>query len=175
MAQAVTSRFPPPFTGEGDHEVVEGGMRERETRSRRFAKSLRRRMTDAETILWSRLRRGQLNGWKFRRQHPVGPYIADFACVEGKLIVEVDGATHSSEREVAYDAKRSTYLTSRDFSIRRVWNTDIYENLDGVMDGIHAALAPLGPSGHSPRKQGEKENAAVVSSIATTYPTGRNP
>ena len=103
-------------------------MREGETRSRRFAKSLRRRMTDAETILWSRLRRGQLNGWKFRRQHPVGPFITDFACVEGQLIVEVDGATHASEREIAHDQKRAAYLKSRQFSIYRVWNTDIYEN-----------------------------------------------
>ena len=150
-------------------------MREGETRSRRFAKSLRRRMTDAETILWSRLRRGQLNGWKFRRQHPVGPFITDFACVEGQLIVEVDGATHASEREIAHDQKRAAYLKSRQFSIYRVWNTDIYENLSGLLDGILAELAPLGPSGHSPRKQGEKENAAVVSSAATTDPTGRNP
>ncbi len=149
-------------------------MRERETLSRSFAKRLRRRMTDAETILWSRLRRGQLNGWKFRRQHPVGPYVADFACVEGRLIVEVDGATHSSEREIAHDAKRSAFLTSHDFSIYRVWNTDVFENLNGVLDGILAALAPLGPTGHSPRKQGEKTNAAVAASAATddTQPGG---
>ena len=134
-------------------------MRERETRSRRFAKTLRRRMTDAETILWSRLRRGQLNGWKFRRQHSVGPYVADFACIDARLIVEVDGATHASEREIAHDKKRSAFLTARGFSIYRVWNTDIYDNLQGVLDGLLAALAPLGPSGHSPRKRGEKTDA----------------
>jgi very-short-patch-repair endonuclease len=134
-------------------------MRERETRSRRFAKTLRRRMTDAETILWSRLRRGQLNGWKFRRQHPVGPYVADFACIDARLIVEVDGATHASDREIAHDQKRSAFLTARGFTLYRVWNTDIYDNLDGVLDGLLAALAPLGPSGHSPRKRGEKTDA----------------
>ena len=134
-------------------------MRDRETRSRRFAKTLRRRMTDAETILWSRLRRGQLNGWKFRRQHPVGPYIADFACIDAKLIVEVDGATHASERELAHDRKRTAFLTTRGYALYRLWNTDVFENLDGVLDGLLAALAPLGPSGHSPRKRGEKTDA----------------
>jgi very-short-patch-repair endonuclease len=118
-------------------------------------------MTDAETILWSRLRRSQLGGWKFRRQHPVGPYVADFACVEANLIVEVDGATHSERREIAHDKRRSAYLTLRGYSVLRVWNTDIYENLDGVLEGVLNALPPSGPSGHLPRARGRKMNVAA--------------
>ncbi len=134
-------------------------MRERETRSRPLARALRRRMTDAETILWSRLRRGQLSGWKFRRQHPIGPYVADFACVEGKLVVEVDGATHSSHREIAHDLRRTVVLKSKGFDVFRAWNIDIYENLEGVLDGIAAPPSPSGPDGrpdHLPRKPGRK-------------------
>ncbi len=136
-------------------------MREREARSRPFARTLRRRMTDAETILWSRLRRGQLQGWKFRRQHPVDSYIADFACVEAGLIIEVDGATHSERREVVHDARRTFYLEQRGYTVLRVWNTDIYENLNGVLEGVLNALPPSGPSGHLPRERGRKTNAAV--------------
>ena len=108
------SLFPPPFTGEVSAQLTEGGyMREKETRSRSMARVLRRKLTDAETILWSRLRGGGLNGWRFRRQHPVGNYVADFACVKAHLIIEVDGATHSSPKQRAHDAARTTYLKKR--------------------------------------------------------------
>tara|TARA_R110002073_G_scaffold121737_4_gene264492 strand:+ start:6505 stop:6945 length:441 start_codon:yes stop_codon:yes gene_type:complete len=132
-------------------------MREQETRSRSFAKEMRRDLTNAEAILWAHLRKGQINGWRFRRQHPIGPYIADFACAKIKLVIEVDGATHGSAREQAADAKRSEFLESKGWRVLRVWNTDIYDNLDGVMQAICAALPPSGPSGHLPRKQGRKE------------------
>lgn len=117
-------------------------MRKGETRSRMFARRLRRCMTDAETILWSRLRRGGLKGHRFRRQHPVGPYIADFACVQARLVVEVDGATHATPEEVAYDRRRTQYLQKRGWFVYRAANPDIYENLDGVLDGIEAHLPP---------------------------------
>ncbi|WP_421786329.1 endonuclease domain-containing protein [Hyphobacterium sp.] len=117
-------------------------MRRSERKSRRFAKDLRRRMTNAETILWSRLRRGGLEGFKFRRQHPVGPYIADFACIELRLIIEIDGATHASTHEIAKDAKRTQFLESKGWFVYRATNPDIYENLDGVLDGIAALLPP---------------------------------
>jgi very-short-patch-repair endonuclease len=132
-------------------------MRETETRSRPLARTLRRKLIDAETILWSRLRAGHLHGWRFRRQHPVGRYIADFACVKARLIVEVDGATHSTPRERLRDASRTGYLESQGWQVLRFWNTDIYENLQGVMDAIHAALPPSALTGHSPRKRGEKK------------------
>jgi very-short-patch-repair endonuclease len=130
-------------------------MREDERRSRPMARKLRNRMTKAETVLWTGLKDRLRGGWKFRRQHPVGPYVADFACVEAKLIVEVDGATHSEDREISRDRRRTNYLQAQGFEVLRVTNIGIYEDLDGVVRTIDAALAPLGPSGHSPRERGE--------------------
>ncbi len=108
---------------------------------RAYAKTNRRNLTSAEAILWSCLKGRQL-GWQFRRQHPVGRYIADFACAKAGLIVEVDGATHGSDRDVAYDASRTEFLESRDWTVYRVWTQDIYDNLNGVIEGIAANLPP---------------------------------
>ena len=105
-------------------------------RARQFAREMRGSLTDAETIVWSRLQARRLGGWRFRRQHPVGPFIADFACTRAKLIVEIDGATHSSEQERAYDAERTQYLEARGWSVLRVRNSDVYDNLTGVMNTI---------------------------------------
>ena len=115
-------------------------MREDETRSRKFAKQLRRRMTDAEVILWSRLRRKPVGGIQFRRQHPIGPYIVDFACAPAKLAIEIDGATHGSEAEIAYDRRRDAYLRAQGWRVVRFNNTDIYENLYGVVEAIYREL-----------------------------------
>jgi very-short-patch-repair endonuclease len=119
-----------------------GGVRRRERRSRRLAKNLRQRLTDAETIMWSQLRLLRSKGAAFRRQHPIGAYIADFACQHAKLVVEIDGATHSSDTEHLHDQRRDVYLRSRGWRLLRVWNTDVYENLDGVMRAIDSALPP---------------------------------
>lgn len=119
-------------------------MRDDETRSRSFARTMRQSLTDAETILWSRLRRGGLAGARFRRQHPIGPWIADFACHDVRLVVEVDGATHSSPDELARDARRSTDLAGRGWSILRVHNADVYRNLNAALDTIFARLKALG-------------------------------
>lgn len=102
-------------------------------RVRVFAKQMRRSMTEAETILWSKLRGRQRNGWQFRRQHPVGQFILDFACVKAHLAIEVDGATHSEEAEIRYDEQRSAYLRSKGWNMLRVQNKDIYDELDGVL------------------------------------------
>jgi very-short-patch-repair endonuclease len=113
-----------------------------EYRTTHKARSLRQNMTKAEVILWTHLRRRALEGARFRRQHPIGPYIADFACASAKLVVEVDGATHSTAEELAYDSRRTTYLNSEGWSVVRVTNSDIYENIDGVWRTIAAQLAP---------------------------------
>jgi very-short-patch-repair endonuclease len=107
------------------------------------ARALRKVMTKSEVILWQSLRREQLGGFKFRRQVPVGPYIADFACVEMKLIVEVDGATHAEDDEIAYDARRTRFLELRGWRVWRVLNTDIYEGLDGVVELLLLELERL--------------------------------
>jgi very-short-patch-repair endonuclease len=90
-----------------------------------YAKKLRQAMTDAEVILWRHLRRDEMHGLRFRRQHPIGPFIADFACVPAKLIVEVDGATHGSDAEVAYDKRRTVFLEKRGWRVIRVDNFDV--------------------------------------------------
>jgi very-short-patch-repair endonuclease len=121
-------------------------MREAERDTTKRAKRLRREMTKAETILWRVLRKKNLDGYRFRRQVPIGPYIADFACVLEKFIVEVDGATHASDDEIAYDLRRTAYLTSEGWLVHRVSNADIYENLDGTLSGIETALGAIAGS-----------------------------
>lgn len=115
------------------------------TLTQKRARALRRKLTDAERILWSRLKGKQL-GWQFRIQHPVGPYIADFACVRLKLIVELDGATHGSADERAHDMRRTQYLEDLGWGVVRYWNDEVYRNLDGVLDGISARLPPPPPA-----------------------------
>ena len=117
-------------------------MRDRERIARQFAKKLRRKMTDAEVILWVRLRRRNLNGHRFRRQHPIAQYVADFASVSGRLVIEVDGATHSSPSEIAYDTRRDAFLAASDWHVVRVTNLDVYKNLDAVLEQIYLALPP---------------------------------
>lgn len=107
-------------------------MRDTEQRSRRLAKRLRQDMPRAEALLWSYLRRRNHSGAKFRRQHPVGPYVADFACVPAKLIVEVDGYTHWTTEQLAHDARRTSYLEALGWRVIRVTNADVYESMDGV-------------------------------------------
>jgi very-short-patch-repair endonuclease len=115
-------------------------MREKEKKSRKFAKQLRKNLTNAEVILWSELKSGQMDDFKFRRQHPVGPFIADFANMKTKLIIEIDGNTHSEDHEIKYDEKRTKFLEREGWIVIRFWNTDIYENLDGVLDTIYRHL-----------------------------------
>lgn len=144
-------------------------MREGENRSRPLARRLRRRLTNAETILWSRLKSGRLSGWRFRRQHPIGSYVADFACVPAMLTVEVDGETHWRPSERAHDLRRSAYIRSRGYRELRVFNSDVYENLEGVLEAILAALPPSAPEqapGHLPRKRGRKTVTDPLSSKA---------
>jgi very-short-patch-repair endonuclease len=114
-------------------------MREAETRARRFAKSLRSRMTDAEVILWSRLRSWREQGLTFRRQHPMGPYIADFVCMRARLVVELDGEQHGITENHAYDLRRDAYMQSRGWRVIRITNDRVYRNLGEVLDIIAEA------------------------------------
>ncbi|MEX1205842.1 MAG: endonuclease domain-containing protein [Dongiaceae bacterium] len=103
------------------------------------ARKLRDAPTDAEKVLWSRLRRGQINGCHFRRQHPVPPYVVDFACAGARLAIEADGGQHA---ESATDKRRTAYLQSRGWRVLRFWNNDILRNTDGVVATIMATLDP---------------------------------
>lgn len=100
---------------------------------------LRNSMTPQEIILWSRLRREQL-GCKFRRQHAIGNYIVDFYCSKKKLIVELDGWQHTREKDTRYDAKRTLYFENLGLKVVRFWNSEINNNLDGVILKIEEHL-----------------------------------
>ena len=100
------------------------------------AKRLRRSMTDAECLLWYALRGHRLRGLMFRRQVPIAGFVVDFVCHEKRLIVEVDGATHSSDAERRRDVRRTAILEAEGYRIVRFWNDDIYGNLVGVLDRV---------------------------------------
>ena len=103
------------------------------------ARNLRRYQTDAEKRLWRYLRNRGLEGRKFRRQHPVGPYIVDFACLEKRLIIELDGGQHALQSEK--DAERTEYLESRGFRVLRFWNNQVLKETSAVLEVILSVLA----------------------------------
>ena len=102
--------------------------------TKRNARALRRDMSDAERLLWQHLRRRQIAGQRFRRQHPVGNYIVDFVCLEAALIVEVDGGQHADQK--AYDTARTAWLDQQGFRVVRFWNSEVLTNLEGVREVI---------------------------------------
>jgi very-short-patch-repair endonuclease len=99
-----------------------------------LARNLRKRCTDAERLLWAHLRARQLEGLKFRRQHPIGHYIVDFVCLERRLVVEVDGGHHASQRDS--DVERDKWLEEEGYSVLRLWDNDVLTNTDGVLEVI---------------------------------------
>jgi very-short-patch-repair endonuclease len=105
------------------------------------ARELRHNATDAERKLWQKIRRRQVEGFRFRRQVPLGPYIVDFACLAAKLVVELDGSQHTEDANVASDERRTAWLNSQGFRVIRFWNLDVLHNVDGVWESIAAALA----------------------------------
>ena len=104
------------------------------------ARELRRLSSPPERKLWQILYEFRQRGYHFRRQHPIGPYYADFACVKAKLVIEADGITHTSEGDIARDAARTTVLNEHGFRVLRFWNNDIMQNPDGVFVAIEQAL-----------------------------------
>ena len=102
-------------------------------------KTLRRNMTDAEQALWKRLRSRQLNGHKFRRQHPFGDFILDFVCLEIKLVIEIDGSQHMDSTG---DKARDRALAHAGFRVVRLWNNQVLNELESVMEVIWLALIP---------------------------------
>lgn len=100
------------------------------------AKAFRRDMTPPEARLWNALRAGRLHGYKFRRQHPIGPYILDFYCAEAKLAVEVDGAVHDLPERVAHDRRRTAWLAERGVKVIRLRAIHVRDELEGVLGFI---------------------------------------
>jgi len=108
-----------------------------------FARLLRRNTTDAERVLWARLRELKRSGLHFRRQVPFGKYVADFCCHSAKLIVELDGDHHGADANVAHDAERTAYLNSRGYRVLRFANGEVMRDPDRVVDAIvQAATSP---------------------------------
>jgi very-short-patch-repair endonuclease len=111
------------------------------------ARALRTSSTDVENLLWRQLRRKELAGLKFRRQQPIDNYVVDFACFEKRVVIEVDGGRHASERDK--DAERDEYLIGNGFKVLRFWNNEVLQNIDGVLEVIrnscwsHPPLSPL--------------------------------
>ena len=102
---------------------------------------LRANDTSAEAKLWAELRNRQLGDLKFVRQAPVGDYFVDFLCRERKVVVELDGGTHSTDAELARDAVRSEALSGRGYRVFRVSNADVFENIDEVLAALLAFVA----------------------------------
>ncbi|MFA6973251.1 MAG: endonuclease domain-containing protein [Parcubacteria group bacterium] len=108
-------------------------MRNYAQRLKTNSRSLRRRSTPHEILLWSRIKNRSFHNLKFRRQHIIDKYIVDFCCLEKKIIIELDGMQHKREKDVKYDAKRNEYLKNLGFTVLRFWNNEVNENLNGIM------------------------------------------
>jgi very-short-patch-repair endonuclease len=105
---------------------------------RDIARKLRSNMTDTERFVWWRLRKKQFGGFRFRRQHPIGRYVADFVCLEAGLILELDGGQHALTKEA--DEKRTQDLEALGFRVLRFWNIDVLKEWDAVAELIMKAL-----------------------------------
>jgi very-short-patch-repair endonuclease len=133
-------RSPAPLGG-----VVGAGGRAIPNQLTAVARSLRRNATSAERRLWQGLRREHVADFRFRRQVILGGFIADFACFEARMVIEVDGAIHATDDEIARDVARSAALAAQGYDILRFTNDDVFHNLDGVLDTIHMRLIALRP------------------------------
>ena len=122
------------------------------------AKELRNQATPAERALWTVLSRRKLDGFKFSRQMPVGPYFADFLCREARLIVELDGYSHDTR--VEHDLRRDAYVKAEGYRLLRFSNADVMTNLDGVAQTIAFALAETGPPPTPPASGRGEESVA---------------
>jgi very-short-patch-repair endonuclease len=120
------------------------------------ARQLRKEMTDTERFAWYRLRKRQLAGHKFRRQVPLGSYIADFVCLESRLILEFDGGQHAER--VVYDERRTRWLESQGFRVMRFWNIDVLKEWEAVEQVILRALTGSTPHPNPPPHGGRGPN-----------------
>jgi adenine-specific DNA-methyltransferase len=110
---------------------------------RDFARVQRARPTDAEYKLWWLLRSKRLAGLRFRRQQPIGPYIADFYCAAAKLIVELDGSQHGLDANVGYDERRTRWLEARGYRVLRFFNDGVLRDPKSVVEGVWHAIKEM--------------------------------
>jgi very-short-patch-repair endonuclease len=129
------------------------------TNNRDRARHLRRNMTDTERFVWERVRYRQIGRCKFRRQHPLGPFVVDFACLERKLVLELDGGQHAERAEE--DARRTAWLEERGYRVFRLWNFEAFQDWEATEQRIWELLQEGGdPTPHpNPPPQGGREQA----------------
>ena len=125
--------FPPPLWGRAGWGV---------SMNHEFARNLRRNMTDAERVLWSRIRNGQIYGARFRRQCPIGRFIVDFVWLAGKVVVELDGGQHADKQEA--DQSRTAWLAAEGFEVMRFWNHEVLQDLDSVVQVVGNRIKEVG-------------------------------
>jgi len=135
--RSLRSRPPSPARGEGNERAASSSGA-----STSRARALRARMTDAERKLWFALRDRRFANFKFRRQVPVGPFIADFICYTTRVVVEVDGGQHADS---SIDDRRDRWFAANDFLVLRFWNNDVLRNLEGVLTSILDTLRERTP------------------------------
>jgi very-short-patch-repair endonuclease len=144
--------FPSPLAGEGARRVGEGErateippaarLHKSAPRQTGFARSMRHQPTEAEEQLWRLLKDRRLVGYKFRRQVPIGPFIADFACYSARLVIELDGSQHADDPG---DKKRDAWFTADGFRTLRIWNNDLTTKRESVLQAIWHALTAAAP------------------------------
>ncbi len=133
-------------------------------RAAAHARALRKTLTEPEKRLWWHLRhRMPLDGTHFRRQVPIGSYVADFCCIAARLIVEVDGGQHGTDAALDHDARRTAYLEAQGYRVLRFTNHEVMRSINVILDTLHAALAGATPTpGPSPQGGGESARPASV-------------
>ena len=132
--RSLRSRPPSPARGEGTESTASAKASAAPVNR---ARALRTRMTDAERKLWFAFRDRRFADFKFRRQVPIGPFVADFACYASRVIIEVDGGQHADSKT---DAQRDRWFVANNFHVLRYWNNDVLRNLEGVLISILAEL-----------------------------------
>ena len=124
------------------HAAADGAGGDAGMRLISLARKLRRRQTDAERNLWARLKSKQIESAKFRRQHPIGPYVVDFVCLEKKLVVEIDGGHHNEDDVSLKDSDRAAWLVGEGYRVLRFWNNDVLNQMESVIEKIREAVSP---------------------------------
>ncbi len=119
------------------HNISKGELAGHMVRKKvQFARRLRKRQTPTETIMWGLLRSKRLDGYKFYRQFPIGPYIADFCCRSKRLVVEIDGGGHARPDQAVKDRARDFFLEKEGYRVIRIWSNEVMKNIEGVTDAI---------------------------------------
>lgn len=166
-----TTLCPPLEGGPKSIDFEEGEQSDRlySSKALGYAQNLRKNLTNAEAYLWSFLKNKQLNGYKFRKQSPIGNYIVDFVCFERKLIIELDGGHHTEENAVKYDNDRAKFLSDTGYKTLRIFNSEIFNNIDGVLHYIAMNLVPSPKSEISTLPQGVgKTGANLILQVENT-------